>query len=155
MPTYVRTDKCKGSRECVTICPSDIMHLDPAQGRAYNLEPAMCWECFSCVKACPEGAIEIRGYADFAPLHHSVVPTRTATTIQWNIRMRNGDVKEFIFPIRKTPWGSIRPPQENPEPTDEARASELLSLEPDYLAVEALPTRPPAAPTPTGTGASS
>ena len=143
MPTFVRTEKCKGCMECVTICPSDIMHIDAAQGRAYNIEPAMCWECFACVKACPEAAIEVRGYADFAPLHHSVVPTRTATTIEWKIRMRNGEIKEFVFPIRTTPWDSIRPPQESPEPADDDRSSELLSLEPDYLAVDALPTRPP------------
>ncbi len=142
MPTFVRTDKCKGCMECVRICPSDIMHIDPEQGRAYNIEPAMCWECFACVKACPEAAIEVRGYADFAPLGHSVQPTRTPDKIEWKIRMRNGDQKEFTFPIRTTPWGSIRAPQEGASPSAEARSGELLSFEPDYLAVEALPTLP-------------
>lgn len=142
MPTYVLTDKCKGCMECVKICPSDIMHIDPAQGRAYNIEPEMCWECYSCVKACPEAAIDVRGYSDFAPLHHAVTPTRTADRIDWKIRMRNGEIKEFSFPIRTTPWGSIRPPQESPEPAAESVASELLAYEPDYLAVEALPTLP-------------
>ncbi len=142
MPTYVLTDKCKGCMECVKICPSDIMHIDPVQGRAYNIEPPMCWECYCCVKSCPEAAIDIRGYADFAPLGHSVVPTRTLDRIQWKIRMLNGDTKEFIFPIRTTPWGSIRAPQEAPEPPVEALRSELLSFEPEYLAVDALPTLP-------------
>ncbi len=126
--------------ECVTICPSDIMHIDAAQGRAYNVEPTMCWECFACVKSCPEAAIEVRGYADFAPLNHSVHPTRTTEKIEWKIRMRNGDLKEFVFPVRTTPWDSIRPPQDSPAPSEEAVHSELLSFEPDYLAVEALPT---------------
>ncbi len=142
MPTYVLTDKCKGCMECVKICPSDIMHIDPVQGRAYNIEPPMCWECYCCVKACPEAAIDIRGYADFAPLGHSVVPTRTPDRIQWKIRMLNGDTKEFVFPIRTTPWGSIRAPQEAPAPPAEALRSELLSFEPEYLAVDALPTLP-------------
>ena len=149
MPTYVVTDKCKGCMECVKICPSDIMHIDPAQGRAYNIEPAMCWECFACVKACPEAAIDVRGYADFAPLGHSVVPMRTADRIVWKIRMLGGETKEFTFPIRTTPWGSIRAPQDAPEPTHDAARSELLSFEPDYLAVDALPTLP----RPTTTGA--
>jgi adenylylsulfate reductase subunit B len=140
MPTYVLTSKCKGCMECVRICPSDIMHIDPEQGRAYNIEPPMCWECFACVKACPEAAIEVRGYADFAPLHHRVVPTRTAERIEWNIVLRNGSTKQFVFPIRTTPWGSIRPPQESPPPSPDALRSELLSFEPDYLAVESLPT---------------
>ena len=142
MPTYVLTDKCKGCMECVKICPSDIMHIDATQGRAYNIEPSMCWECYACVKSCPEAAIEVRGYADFAPLRHLVMPTRTTDRIDWKIRMRNGDLKEFSFPIRTTPWGSIRAPQDTPEPTPDAVASELLAFEPDYLAVEALPTLP-------------
>jgi adenylylsulfate reductase subunit B len=142
MPTYVLTNKCQGCMECVRICPSDIMHIDPQQGRAYNIEPSMCWECFACVKACPEAAIEVRGYADFAPLHHRVVPTRTADKIDWRIVMRDGSIKEFTFPIRTTPWGSIRAPQEAPPPDEAQRRSELLSFEPDYLAVDQLPTLP-------------
>ena len=37
-----------------------------------NIEPNFCWECYSCVKACPNHAIDVRGYADFAPMGHSV-----------------------------------------------------------------------------------
>jgi adenylylsulfate reductase subunit B len=48
------------------------MHIDKKLRRAYNIEPNMCWECYSCVKACPHQAIDVRGYADFAPLGHSV-----------------------------------------------------------------------------------
>ncbi len=143
MPTYVLTDKCKGCMECVRVCPSDIMHIDPTQGKAYNLEPSFCWECFTCVKACPEAAVEVRGYSDFAPLGHRVVPTRTDEKILWRIEGRGGGlVREFTFPIRTTPWGSIQPPQASPAPSEEARRTELLSFEPDYLAVEALPTLP-------------
>src|SRR3546814_12368430 len=63
---------CDGCGYCVDICPSDIMHIDTTYRRAYNIEPNMCWECYSCVKACPQHAIDVRGYADFAPLGHSV-----------------------------------------------------------------------------------
>jgi adenosine phosphosulfate reductase beta subunit len=44
-----------------------IGRIDPR-----NIEPNMCWECYACVKACPQFAIDCRGYADFAPLSHSV-----------------------------------------------------------------------------------
>src|SRR3546814_6719669 len=44
---------CDGCGYCVDICPSDIMHIDTTYRRAYNIEPNMCWECYSCVKACP------------------------------------------------------------------------------------------------------
>ena len=146
MPTYVLPEKCKGCMQCVDICPSDIMHIDPGQGRAYNVEPAMCWECFACVKACPEGAIEVRGYADFAPLGHRVVPNRTSDRIYWTIRMRGGGVREFDFPTRRGKWGSIPSPATAAEPTEQDVASEFLSFEPDYLAVDRLAT--PSAPPP-------
>jgi adenylylsulfate reductase subunit B len=144
MPTYVLPEKCKGCMQCVDICPSDIMHIDPLQGRAYNVEPAMCWECFACVKACPEGAIEVRGYADFAPMGHRVVPNRTTDRIYWTIRMRNGEVKEFSYPTRKGKWGRIESPATEPAVASGALVTELLSFEPDYLAVDALPTLSPA-----------
>ena len=72
MPTFVYMTRCDGCGHCVDICPSDIMHIDKTYRRALNIEPNMCWECYSCVKACPQDAIDARGYADFAPLGHSV-----------------------------------------------------------------------------------
>ena len=54
MPTFVYMTRCDGCGHCVDICPSDIMHIDTTYRRAYNIEPNMCWECYSCVKACPQ-----------------------------------------------------------------------------------------------------
>ena len=48
------------------------MHIDENIRRAKNIEPNVCWDCYSCVKACPNHAIDVRGYADFAPMGHSV-----------------------------------------------------------------------------------
>ncbi len=50
MPTFVYMTRCDGCGHCVDICPSDIMHIDTTYRRAYNIEPNMCWECYSCVK---------------------------------------------------------------------------------------------------------
>ena len=72
MPTYTDMTRCDGCGECVDSCPSDIMHIDSVYRRSYNIEPNFCWECYSCVKACPQNAIDVRGYADFAPLGHKV-----------------------------------------------------------------------------------
>ena len=57
MPTFVYMTACDGCGHCVDICPSDIMHIDPVTRRAVNIEPNFCWECYSCVKACPQNAI--------------------------------------------------------------------------------------------------
>lgn len=146
MPTYVSMTRCDGCGQCVDICPSDIMHIDRKYRRAYNIEPNFCWECYSCVKACPQHAIDVRGYADFAPLGHKVrvIRDEESQTIHWKIRYRDGRLKEFSFPIRTTPWGSIRPPADYTAPHVDALRSPELAHEPEALYVESLPTLPPA-----------
>ncbi len=140
MPTFTYMTRCDGCGQCVDICPSDIMHIDPVYRRSYNVEPNFCWECYSCVKACPQHAIDVRGFADFAPLGHSVRVLReeAAGTISWKIRYRDGRRKTFSFPIRTTPWGSIRPPSDCAAPAAGALGSQLLSHEPELLGVAAL-----------------
>jgi adenylylsulfate reductase subunit B len=69
----------------------------------------MCWECYNCVKICPQQAIDVRGYADFVPMGGSVVPMRSTDAIMWTIKFRNGTVKRFKFPIRTTPEGKADP----------------------------------------------
>ena len=139
MPTFVYMTRCDGCGECVDICPSDIMHIDKTLRRAYNIEPNMCWECYSCVKACPHQAIDVRGYADFAPLGHSVRVMRDEEkgTIAWKVTFRDGREKNFLSPITTKPWGQeIQNLAELPEPSKEMRDSELLCYEPEYIRMD-------------------
>merc|ERR1711998_184994 len=100
MSTFVYMTRCDGCGHCVDICPSDIMHIDENIRRAKNIEPNFCWECYSCVKACPNHAIDVRGYADFAPMGHSVRVRKKEEkgTISWRIKFRNGTEKNFVSP---------------------------------------------------------
>ena len=141
MPTFVYMSQCDGCGECVDICPSDIMHIDPKYRRALNIEPNMCWECYSCVKACPQNAIDVRGYSDFAPLGHSVRTLRDEEkgTISWKVQFRNGTEKNFVSPIRTTPWGSIKSPAEYEPPSEAMWNSQELAREPKTLKVDELP----------------
>jgi len=56
----------------MVICPHDLVMLDKDGSetghamKAYNQEPEQCWECYSCVKICPQQATEVRHYADRA-----------------------------------------------------------------------------------------
>jgi len=77
--------------------------------KSYNQEPEQCWECYSCIKICPQQAIEARPYADIVPLGASVQPLRGTDSIMWTIKFRSGTMKRFKFPIRTTPEGSIDP----------------------------------------------
>ena len=139
MPTFVYMTRCDGCGHCVDICPSDIMHIDKTYRRAYNIEPNMCWECYSCVKACPQHAIDVRGYADFAPLGHSVRVDRDEQkgTIAWRIKFRNGTEKNFLSPITTKPWGQAIPKlAEVPAPSKEMRDSQLLYNEPKWIRMD-------------------
>jgi adenylylsulfate reductase, subunit B len=132
MPTFVNPDKCDGCKggdrtACMYICPNDLMILDPQEMKAFNQEPDACWECYSCVKICPQGAIEARPYADFAPMGGTSIPLRSAEDIMWTVKFRNGNVKRFKFPIRTTAEGSIKPFEGKPEPGD--LENELLFTE--------------------------
>ncbi len=140
MPTFVYMTRCDGCGHCVDICPSDIMHIDKTTRRAYNIEPNMCWECYSCVKSCPHHAIDVRGYADFAPLGHSVRVVRDEEkgTIAWRIKFRNGkkDIS-LLAPITTKPWGQDIPKiSEKPEPEQAMRDSQLLYNEPKYIRLD-------------------
>ncbi len=117
MPSFVDPSKCDGCKggektACMYICPNDLMVLNSDEMLAYNQEPDVCWECYSCVKICPQGAIEVRAYSDIVPLGGLVAPLMSSDSIMWTIRFRNGNLKRFKFPIRTTPEGSINPQNE-------------------------------------------
>jgi adenylylsulfate reductase subunit B len=133
--------RCDGCGYCVDICPSDIMHIDETYRRAFNIEPNFCWECYSCVKACPQHAIDVRGYADFAPLGHSVRVLREEKkgTVSWKVKFRDGREKDFESPIRTTPWGSIPSPSDLERPKPDAFGTQELAHEPDALHIDKLP----------------
>ncbi len=126
MPTFVHTEKCDGCKGgevtvCMYICPNDLMKLD-VEGeftghkmKAFNQEPDQCWECLCCAKHCPQQAIELRPFADWAPMGGTAIPLRTDQAIMWTIKFRDGELKRFKFPIRTTPVGSIDPYGNKPE----------------------------------------
>jgi adenylylsulfate reductase subunit B len=123
MPTFVHTEKCDGCKggavtACMYICPNDLMKLDTVRMKAYNQEPDQCWECQSCVKACPQQAIEVRAFADWVPMGGAVIPMRTDSAIMWTVKFRDGEVKRFKFPVRTTAVGSIDPYANKPAAGD-------------------------------------
>jgi adenylylsulfate reductase subunit B len=97
------------------------------------------------VKACPQNAIDVRGYSDFAPLGHSVRVLREEekATISWKLKFRDGREKNFESPIRTTPWGSIKSVTEYDAPNPEDINSQELAHEPDGLNIKELPALTP------------
>ncbi len=112
MPSFVIAEKCDGCKgqdktACMYICPHDLMVLNKETMKAVNQEPVQCWECYNCVKICPQQAIEVRCYAEFAPLGGTVIPLRGTDTIMWTVKFRNGNLKRFKFPIRTVQEGEV------------------------------------------------
>jgi adenylylsulfate reductase subunit B len=119
------------------------MVLDKEKMKAYNQEPAMCWECYSCVKICPTQAIEVRGYADFVPLGASVTAMRSTEDIMWTVQFRDKTIKpkRFKFPIRRgVGEGQIKAFGHFPTADEDLKSSTLMS-EPSSLNTEKGPVK--------------
>ena len=143
MPSFVIVEKCDGCKDsdltaCMHICPNDLMVLDQETMKAFNRDPSMCWECYNCVKICPQQAVDVRGYADFVPMGASVVPLRGSEDIMWTVKFRNGSLKRFKFPIRTTPEGSAQPLGGYPEGDGDLNSVNLMT-EPDSTGASTLP----------------
>ena len=71
-------------------------------------------------------------------LGHSVRTLREEAkgTISWRLKFRDGREKNFVSPIRTTPWGSIKGPAEYEAPRAEDLASQELAHEPTSLKIE-------------------
>lgn len=132
MPSYVIAEKCDGCKAldktaCQHICPNDLMVLDKEQMKAYNQDPQMCWECYSCVKICPTQAVEVRGYADFVPMGASVTAMRSTEDIMWTLKFRNGMLKRFKFPTRRgVAEGEAQPFDHYPTGDDDLNSPTLM-----------------------------
>jgi adenylylsulfate reductase subunit B len=107
--------------------------------KGFNRAPEMCWECYNCVKICPQQAIDVRAYADFVPMGASVVPLRGSEDIMWTVKFRNGQLKRFKFPIRTTAEGKIEPYAGFATGSDDIK-SNVLCTEPASSGASAIPT---------------
>ena len=146
MPTFVNPDACNACEGihqgplCVYICPNDLMVLEQGREKGFNQEPDMCSECYACVKMCPQGAVEVRGYADFVPLGASVKPMRNDREITWQVKFRDGRTMSYTYPVRTTPVGSVDPYKGFPEPRKEELRDLSLAGEELWLGVSQLST---------------
>lgn len=144
MPVFVISEKCDGCKgqdktACMYACPNDLMVLDKERMKAYNRNPWYCWECLCCAKACPQQAMDLRGYADFVPMGASATPLRGSDNIMWTIKFRNGMIKRFKFPIRTTEEGTAKPDGDYGDGTGTLNDQALFS-EPASLHMDAVPT---------------
>lgn len=62
----INTERCKGCRLCVSVCPQTLLHMSTTINRKGYTFPIMdvpkpCIGCRQCAEICPDAAIEIEG----------------------------------------------------------------------------------------------
>ncbi len=102
MPPKIDTRKCTGcaGREesfCENICPGDLMAVSAESGKAYCRTPSECWDCMSCTKACPNGAIETRIPYQLGYFKASLRPIMGKKSITWKCRDIHGNEKTYKY----------------------------------------------------------
>ena len=85
---------CLGCGACVDVCPGDLLVL--AGGQARLRAAGECWNCLSCAKACPEGAI--RGVLPFvlADAGASLWPEFSGQELRWICEHPDRGREEFL-----------------------------------------------------------
>lgn len=61
----VNPDRCKGTGECITLCPIEgaVSMESSDAGQKAVINPGLCTGCGICVAGCPENAVDINGWA--------------------------------------------------------------------------------------------
>lgn len=102
MPPRIDTTRCNGcnGREesrCEEACPGNLMVVDAVTGKSFCRSTRDCWDCMSCVKACPANAIETRIPYQLGYHKASLRPIMGKKSITWKCVDIYGDEKVYTY----------------------------------------------------------
>ena len=105
MPPRVNREKCDGCRAeneplCEQICPGDLMTLNRQTSKAYCRSTRDCWDCMSCIKICPQGALETRLPYQLGYYPAKLIPLMGTDRITWTCIGLDGKVERFVVRTR-------------------------------------------------------
>lgn len=105
MPPKVDMHRCTGCAEraescCERACPGDLMAVSPETGKAYCRAANECWDCMSCVKACPSGALETRIPYQLGYYKATLRPIMGKDRITWKCRDIRGEEHTYSYVSR-------------------------------------------------------
>ncbi len=88
---YRLCNGCPGRLEarCEEICPGDLFKRE--NGQAFLREPAACWDCCACVKACPRAALSITLPFQISVAQHRLIARLKKSHIVWKLIDRSGN----------------------------------------------------------------
>ena len=92
--------ECRGASEklCVKICPGNL--LECGSNGIYMREPAECWDCAACVKACPREALALELSPVLGGDNSRLFAKSTREDTRWRLVHEKGE-DTFILPARK------------------------------------------------------
>ena len=138
MPTFVYMTRCDGCGHCVDICPvghhAHRQDLPPGlQHRAQHVLGVLLLR-----QGLPQHAIDVRGYADFAPLGHSVRVTATSSAARSPGASSSGTApRRTSLADHDQALGTAIPGSPTrPRRAREMRDSQLLYSEPKYIRMD-------------------
>lgn len=105
MPPRVDLKKCNGceGREescCEEVCPGDLMAVNAETMKAFCRSLRDCWDCMSCIKACPKNALETRIPYQLGYHRATLKPIAGKNTITWKCTDIFGRVTTYKYKNR-------------------------------------------------------
>ncbi|EGW51124.1 hypothetical protein HMPREF1022_01838 [Desulfovibrio sp. 6_1_46AFAA] len=102
MPPLVNASRCTGcaGKEesfCERACPGDLMAVSPQSGKAFCRAANECWDCMSCIKVCPSGALELRIPYQIGYFGARLRPILGRNSITWKCRDINGVESTYSY----------------------------------------------------------
>jgi adenylylsulfate reductase subunit B len=107
MTVRIDLERCNGCGErsegcCEEICPGDLFYRE--HGKARLREPSDCWDCFSCVKACPREALCIELPFQISESRHRLSARIKSGHILWKMYDLHGkQINQCSIPNRVQP----------------------------------------------------
>lgn len=95
MSIAVNQEECTGCRNCIAICPGNIIRLNTS-GKAYLKRPSDCWSCMSCVKECTSGAISLILPPELGGRGGRLAAKVQGSLTEWTITKADGTRKVLI-----------------------------------------------------------
>lgn len=89
MSVVIDREKCIGCTQCANVCPGNLIRMD-AENKATIPYPEDCWDCMSCMKACPKKALSFRLAPEFGGKGSVMRAWHEGRLTHWEIKKTDG-----------------------------------------------------------------
>ncbi len=92
-----KCDGCGLSKQppCMKICPGDLIYKNFSIKKAAVRCEADCWDCYCCVKVCPQEAIDVVLPYEISNRGATLKPRVMDTTIEWILQDKEGNITTY------------------------------------------------------------